>query len=52
MVGVMVVQVVLVLVEVSSQLSRCAYRGGLTKLMVGLMVVLVVWLLVVVSLQP
>ena len=33
MVGVMVVLVVLVLVVVSSQLSKCAYRGGyLTKL--------------------
>ena len=43
MVGVMVMLVVLVLVVVSSQLSKCAYRGWyLTKLMVGVMVVLVV----------
>ena len=43
MVGVMVVLVVLVLVVVSSQLSKCAYRGWyLTKLMVRVMVVLVV----------
>ena len=42
----------LVLVVVSSQLSKCAYRGGyLTKLMVGVMVVLVVLVLVVVSSQ-
>ena len=38
--------------EVSSQLSKWAYRGGyLTKLMVGVMVVLVVLVLVVVSSQ-
>ena len=47
-VGVMAVQVVLVLMVVSSQFSKCACRGGyLAKLMVGL----VVLVLVVVSSQ-
>ena len=43
MVGVTVVMVVLVLLVVSSQLWKCACRGGyLTKLKVGVMVMLVV----------
>ena len=46
----MVLLVVFVLVVVSSQLTKCAYKGWyLTKLMVGVMVGLVVLVLVVVS---
>ena len=48
----MMVLVVLVLVVISSQLSKYAYKGGyLTKLLMGVMVVLVVLVLVVVSSQ-